>query len=181
MSSQPPTMPGRLLLVGGLTACALAGCGAPSEPGAVVSGGNDNSGAEAASADEPLPASLPYGVGWSDIATVTSTCFFFSGPGELGRNTRLDETAAFAIGETRARLDFGADVIFAGPREGDRIMLSRTSSHDYGDDKWTVRETITLDLAPAGGWIGRYHYDEFEPGSATPGTCHIDATVLVGM
>jgi len=181
MSSQPPTVLGRLFLVGGLTACALAGCGAVREPGAVVSGGNDNSGAEAASADEPLPAALPYGVLWSDIATQTSGCFFFSGPGELGRNTPLDETAGFAIGDTRASLDFGANVVFEGPRAADRVTLSRTSSHDYSDGKWTVRETITLDLAPAGGWIGRYHYDEYEPGASDPGECHIDASVLVGM
>lgn len=159
----------------------LAGCGAASEPGPVASGSNANSGAEATLSDEPLPAGLPYGLRWSDIATVTSTCFFFSGPGELGRNAQLGETATLAIGDHRARLDFGVDVVFEGPREGDRLTLSRTSSHDYDGGKWTVRETITVDLAPAGGWTGRYHYDEYEPGASAPGSCHIDASVLVGM
>lgn len=167
-------------------AASLAGCGGTREGGGAASRDNGNSGAEvvvvdATSSDEPLPAALPYGVRWSDVATVTSTCFFFSGPGELGRNTSLGEQATFAVGDHRARLGFGADVVFDGPRAGDRITLSRVSTHDYDGGKWTVRETITLELAPAGGWAGRYHYDEYEPGAATPGTCHIDASVLVGM
>lgn len=164
----------------GALAVATLGCGTtPTSSAAPGENANGSAGAEA-QAREVLPRGTDYGVRWSEVQTETPGCFFFSGPGELGRDTQLGDGAAFAIGERRARLDFGSGAVFEGERVGERIMLERSSTHDF-DGKWTVRETLTLDLAPAGGWVGRYHYDEYPPGESSPGTCHIDASVLVGI
>jgi hypothetical protein len=58
---------------------------------------------------------------------------------------------------------------------GTELVLVRDSPHEYSGT-WRVRETITL--VPSGaGFVGRYHYDEFDPSSSTPGTCHIDARI----
>jgi hypothetical protein len=167
-------------LLGALAAVTLLGCGAtPTSSATPGENANGGAGAETPAA-EALPQGMDYGVRWTEVQTETPGCFFFSGPGELGRDTQLGEAAAFAIGERRARLDFGGGAVFEGERAGEGITLERSSTHDF-DGKWTVRETIRLHLAPAGGWIGRYHYDEYSPGESSPSTCHIDANVLLGL
>lgn len=171
-----------LLPLGGCASSARSGTASPASP---ESNGNGSAGEErplsfvTTAQLETLAAGMPYGVRWSEIVS-SPGCFFFSGPGALGRDQQLGESATFAIGEGRASLDFGSGVVFAGPRTGDRITLARRATHDFSG-KWVTAETITLELAPAGGWIGRYHYDEHAPSDPTPGTCHIDASVLVGM
>ena len=105
----------------------------------------------------------------------TDGCWFFSGPGALGRDDQLGATARWSREGARVKLRF-AGAEFAGDVEGARVRLRRVSRHE----SWQVTETIEGELS--GGCPSlhaRYHYDECEDGGACPGTCHIDATVGV--
>lgn len=100
-------------------------------------------------------------------------CFFFSGPGELGRDDQLGERADLS----GARLRFSPTIEFARTTElGDGTSVwGREAVHEYGGP-WRSRETITL-MRSGAGWVGRYRYQELSPGATTPGTCTIEARV----
>ena len=108
--------------------------------------------------------------------TRTPGCWFFSGPGELGRDDHLGARARWSRqGDAISRV-FGS-ARFEGRLEGRRVRLTRASTHQAGSP-WRVTETITGELRETNGcttFVGRYHYDECEQGASCPGQCHIDA------
>jgi hypothetical protein len=117
-------------------------------------------------------APAAYGVSFTDVTEQTPTCFYFSGPGELGRDDRLGASAI--LDETS--LTFASGPEFGLNASG---VFVRASSHDY-DGIWTVHETITLTRSSENRFVGEYHYEEFEPGATTPGQCRIDARIVLG-
>lgn len=121
----------------------------------------------------------PVQVRWASIRR-TDGCWFFSGPGELGRDDRLGTTAAWTRTGDQVSLRFGA-VRFEGTIAGDRVTLRRVSEHASGRG-WRVTETIegTLTGGACPTLTARYHYDECEIGSAScPGQCHLDAAITL--
>lgn len=121
----------------------------------------------------------PVHVGWSGI-TRSPTCWFFSGPGDLGRDDHLGDTAEWSRNADRVTLRFGP-VVFGGTIAGDRVSLRRVSDHASGAG-WRVTETIEGTLAREGcpRLIARYHYDECETSvGPCPGQCHIDAAIVI--
>lgn len=117
-------------------------------------------------------APAAYGVSFTDVTEQTPTCFYFSGPGELGRDDRLGDSAI--LDETS--LTFASGPEFGLNASG---VFVRASSHDY-DGIWTVHETISLTRSSENRFVGEYHYEEFEPGATTPGQCRIDARIVLG-
>lgn len=135
-----------------------------------------------------LPAaSGPVRVRWASI-TRTQTCWFFSGPGDLGRDDHLGESAQWSRIGDRVSLRFDR-AVFEGTIAGGRVSLRRVSRHAEGAG-WSVTETIEGTLAATPGssggadgcatLVGRYHYDECDTaGGACPGHCHIDAAITI--
>lgn len=139
---------------------------------------------EEATRESPRPPVVvetsPVTVEWSQV-TRTPTCFFFSGPGSLGRDDQLGTTAEWSEHEGRAGLAFSPLVVFHGVRGGSQVALARTSAHLFGD-KWEVSERIDGEIQ--GGVLeGQYHYDECDTSHrpSCPGPCHIDARVVIQM
>jgi hypothetical protein len=117
-------------------------------------------------------------VEWSEISR-TAGCFFFSGPGELGRDDQLGTTARWSTTGDEVALLFAPSLVFRGAMTDDHVVLSRRSSHDYLS-KWDIEETI--EGAVEGGTLGaRYHYSECDTRQrqSCPGRCVIDATVTI--
>lgn len=142
----------------------------------------------AVAGSSPAPCADPAGefavaVAWSSVSK-SDGCFFFSGPGDLGRDTKLGDRARWR-GGAPASLDFGA-AKFEGPAGA----LVRRTRHDF-NGPWSAAETIsgawkqpaplaqTLDRAalPCPRFEGSYRYEECEerPGGECPGRCRIDA------
>jgi hypothetical protein len=145
----------RLLVL--LALLGVAACSRSEEPAAAdVTTGSEAEG----------PAS--YNVTFSGVTADAANCFYFSGPGDLGRNNQLGNSATY----DGSSLRFAGDLVFVLDSSG---ALVRVANHEY-EGTWMSRETITLSPA-GGGFVGSYHYDEFEGGSTTPGACHIDAQV----
>lgn len=116
-------------------------------------------------------------VAW-DTPARTPGCFFFSGPGALGRDTHLGEWAGYRERDGAVTLDFGDGAVFTGRRSGDQVQLARRGTYRFGG-RWTTTERLTLRVVD-GDLRGAYHYDECSDGAAAcPGTCHIDAGVAV--
>jgi hypothetical protein len=135
----------------------------------VVASGNAN--------PTPLAASsAPVLVTWSNLRS-TPGCFFFSGPESLGRDDHLGGFATLTTTAMGAELAFDGALVFSGAASGPTISVSRSAPHDFGGT-WTSRETIVLSRSGA-AWVGTYHYDEHEGAATAPGTCHIDASVVV--
>lgn len=130
-----------------------------------------------------LPAaSGPVRVRWASI-TRTQSCWFFSGPGDLGRDDHLGESAQWSRTGDRVTLRLGG-AAFEGTIAGARVSLRRVSRHAEGAG-WIVTETIegTLDTvgeSACATLVGRYHYDECDSaGGACPGHCHIDSAITI--
>ena len=128
---------------------------------------------------EPLPATVgaPVLVSWSDIRS-SASCFFFSGPRDLGRDDHLGALATLTLTPPTAELVFvEGGYRFTGPVSGAALSALRDASHEYSGT-WTTRESIALS-ASGDAWVGTYHYDEIDPATRVPSSCHIDATVVV--
>ena len=131
-------------------------------------------------------------VEWSDIRR-TSGCWYFSGPGSIGRDTQLGDGATLSSEGASITLAFGP-ARFTGSG-GETVRLSRTSNHDFGG-AWQTIETIQ------GRWVGsatrtyaetpcrleqdhtfrgtyRYHECELGQGRPCPGRCTITANVVI--
>src|SRR5262245_34249121 len=80
---------------------ATLGCGAAPTPPAVVASGNVNPTATAG-ASTVL-------VGWGVVRS-SPGCFFFSGPGDLGRDDHLGALASLAVGSASGQLVFDGDL-----------------------------------------------------------------------
>jgi hypothetical protein len=148
-----------------LVACGSAASSSETTVRVTVSSGNDNA---------PPTAPASYGTMRVAFREVVSSpgCFFFSGPGELGRDDRLGEHAELDA----ERLRFSPTIELTRVELPDgSVTWSRESIHEFGGP-WRVREAITL-LPSGAGWVGRYRYQELSPGATTPGTCTIDARV----
>lgn len=125
---------------------------------------------------------VPVAVRWGAPQT-TPGCFFFSGPGELGRDDHLGEAARLVASDRDVRLAFDTGPELAGGAPlgrstPDVTVLGRASHHEFGG-RWTVRESLTLTRVDEQTFRGTYHYDEIAPDSAVPGECHIDVAVVV--
>ncbi len=164
-------------LLGTVVGLALVGCtasvaveAAPPSSVGVSSSGNDN--------PRPMAAlrRAPVSVAWSDVHS-SGSCFFFSGPGDLGRDDHLGASASLTLEPPNAELVFEGDLRFVGPVWGGTLAASRESPHEYGGT-WTTRETLRLS-ASGDAWVGTYHYDELDPSTRAPSSCHIDAAVVV--
>jgi hypothetical protein len=141
--------------------------------------------------DAPAAGARDVTVAWSDVRA-SQSCFFFSGPGALGRNDRLGGRARLDLRDGRAVLDFGGGVRFTGSA-GERVTLARTSEHDF-QGTWRVTERITgtwqagverhLDTpcteAPRVA-AAQYSYAECDTAnpSSCPGPCTITATLTI--
>jgi hypothetical protein len=125
----------------------------------------------------PRPATEgTFRVSWTELS-VTPGCFFFSGPAPHGVRDTLGLVAEYSE-HLDVRLSFGAEVSFWSLGGDGPLALSRESHHEFGGGLWLVRERIAIE--PVGdGFRGRYHYDEIQPGSTTPGPCHIDAVLTL--
>ena len=120
-------------------------------------------------------------VDWGRSTTIAS-CFYFSGPGELGRDDHLGPRAAFLRSGDRIALSFGG-LLFEGQVRGDRVTLERISEHDY-DGPWRVTETIDATLGGRDDCLvlrGTYRYAECDTARPTncPGPCSISTPMSV--
>ncbi len=125
---------------------------------------------EATSVTEGGEAAGPaaYNVTFSNITADLESCFYFSGPGTLGRDNQLGDSATY----DGSSLRFAGDLVFIQDSSG---ALVRVANHEY-EGTWMTRETITLS-PQADHFMGTYHYDEFGDGGTTPSQCHIDARI----
>lgn len=126
----------------------------------------------------PTEPSMDMRASWSQIRS-TSSCWFFSGPRNLGRDDHLGTSARWTRTGDRVELRFG-NLSFTGTVSGNRVIVRRESTHTSGSP-WRVTETIQGSFTPpdsdACALVARYHYDECERGTPCPGHCHIDATI----
>lgn len=119
--------------------------------------------------------SVVYRVEWR-VEQVTDGCFFFSGPGVLGRDEQLGHDALLTDTHRTVRsLSFGGEA-FVGSMAGATLALSRQTVHEG----WTVIEDFELTPAPGLGFVGRYRYREIPPGGRVPGPCTIAARLSLG-
>lgn len=129
------------------------------------------------------PGTFPVRVAWS-APTATRSCFFFSGPGELGRDDHLGATAQLEHRGSAMTLRFGA-LAFTGAVRADAVALERVSQHQFGG-AWTVTERITGTIADEsrGGRTcrvirARYAYEECDGRTPCPGHCTIAAPLVI--
>ena len=122
-------------------------------------------------------------VAWGP-AESTSGCFFFSGPGELGRDDHLGSAGRLSWTGDRMALSFGS-LRFDGSGRDGAFTLTRRSEHSFGGG-WRVTERIQLTRSEVrrGGQRcatlrGRYTYQECQAGGACPGHCQITASLQV--
>lgn len=118
--------------------------------------------------DEPT-AGIEVAVKWT-VSEATPGCFFFSGPGTLGRNDALGTRACVTPGP-HPRVAFGS-AVFKGSSSG----IRRRSTHEYGGP-WTAEEELSGALSGDGRFEGSYTYAECQQGQPCPGRCRIRATV----
>jgi hypothetical protein len=123
------------------------------------------------------PAAGPVSVTWSDVHS-TADCFFFSGPGALGRDTHLSEQGVFAVHGDQVELSFGPDAVFRGrftPPHADAVRRGR---YDFGGP-WSTEERFAGALAGPRVFEGDYQYKECELAhpDQCPGPCTIRAHV----
>lgn len=113
-------------------------------------------------------------IDWSDI-DASKNCYFLSGPGRLGRKTRLESEARVVQRGDQVTLSFGVNIDFVGTMSGDKIALAREAAYD---DKgpWTTRETIE---GPPGQATYRYEECDKSGNQGCPNRCKIRATVAV--
>ncbi len=114
----------------------------------------------------------------------TAGCFFFSGPGSLGRNDSLGSTAALSWQGERMVLAFGR-ARFEGNERGGTVRLARRTTHAYSGN-WRVTELIEGSLASTRRGDSTctvlnasYRYQECGPGGPCPGQCTIAASMVV--
>jgi len=112
--------------------------------------------------------------------TSTNSCFFFSGPYDLGRDDHLGGGARYERNGDRVVVRFG-DLAFTGRVSGDRVELRRVSNHEFGST-WTVTEVIDARFVESNGCTilrGTYRYNECDTSrpQSCPGTCTISAPV----
>lgn len=121
---------------------------------------------------------VPVQVTWSNI-TSTATCFFFSGPAQLGRNDHLGNEATWRDDGGNLTLDFGEQVVFRGTMTGSNVTFLRRSSHDFGS-KWDIEEQI--DGVVAGALLtASYEYHECNTTNSRecPSECEITAQLTI--
>lgn len=126
----------------------------------------------------PQTNALPVVVTWTNI-TSSPTCFFFSGPGLLGRNDHLGSEATWRDDGGNLTLDFGENVLFRGTRAGANVTLLRRSSQDYGS-KWDIEEQISGTISGA-LLTASYEYHECNTTnpSECPSECEITAQLTI--
>jgi len=137
----------------------------------------------ASNQDKSLPApqktGTPVGVFWSDIETA-SGCFFFCGPGDVGRDVKLGKRAHLKRDGDYLTLEFEKKIRFRG-RVGDdnKVRLERQSAHDYGGT-WQILQMIEGTFTD-GAMSGTYSYSECDTTrkQGCPGRCTIEAHVEV--
>jgi len=123
-------------------------------------------------------------VAWGE-ASWTRSCFFFSGPGELGRDDQYGSSARWTRQGNRVRLAFGS-AVFEGQVSGDRVRLTRRSEHSYGST-WTATEVIEGRVATGQGGPAcqflqaSYGYSECDTANShqCPSVCRIEAPLSV--
>ena len=160
-----------------MISCAAAGCVVEAPPQAVVI-------IPAAPREAYVPAPAPEPprvarVTWTEVKPKPPTCFFFSGPGALGRDDPLGDAAAWETTPGgRALLAFRGGPTFRGSVEGARVDLRRRSHHEY-NGPWTAEEVLTGDLG-GGALELDYAYEECQ-GDASPctGQCSLRAHARV--
>jgi hypothetical protein len=113
-------------------------------------------------------------------ATFNESCFFFSGPADLGRDDHLGSRAAYLRSGDLLSVSFDG-AMFQGRVEGDRVRLVRVSEHEF-DGTWKVAESIDATLGEGGECKvldGTYAYEECDTGpkGLCPGPCRISARV----
>lgn len=129
---------------------------------------------EATDKPKPPPPTGPLQVEWGNVKT-TPGCFYFSGPD--GRDDTLVGAAVIDRAGTDLTITI-AGVAFRGVIRDGELVVTRTSSHDYGG-AWTVTETIRGRFVE-GALRGKYHYNECEARAARcPGICVIDADLAL--
>lgn len=122
-----------------------------------------------------MPAqSTPVSVAWQ-VTSSTPGCFFFSGPGSLGRRDHLGSRAQWVASGSNASLTFAGGLTFVGARSGPQVTLARRSTHNYSGT-WIVDETIVGSFQ-GNTFVGAYSYAECEAGNPRncPTTCTIRA------
>jgi hypothetical protein len=124
----------------------------------------------------PGPQVMPVAVTWR-VTSNTPSCFFFSGPGGLGRRDQLGTVAQWAATGPNVSLTFQGGQSFVGTRSGPQVSLSRRSTHSFSGT-WVVDETI-LGSFDGNTFVGAYQYRECQPGNARncPTNCTIQAQV----
>jgi hypothetical protein len=129
-------------------------------------------------------------VTWTNVSS-SSGCFFFSGPGKLGRDTQLGALARWEENGAQVALAFGA-ARFVGDGRGAPLRLQRSAVHDF-NGAWRITETVvgkwveppalaqTLSQARCPEFEGTYAYQECNQGNAAecPGRCVINAKLTL--
>jgi hypothetical protein len=126
---------------------------------------------------------VPVRLGW-ESTTSTGGCFFFAGPGDLGRDDSYGTSGRLGRTGERAWLVIGG-FRFEGTLASGRLALSRRSDHDFSGT-WRVDETIGGEVPTASGGVCppirmRYVYHECDTAnpSGCPGRCTIESTIVV--
>lgn len=122
------------------------------------------------------PQSTPIAVVWQ-VTSSTPSCFFFSGPGNLGRRDHLGTSAQWVASGPTVTLTFAGGLTFVGTRAGPQITLARRSTHSYSGT-WIVDESIVGTFNGA-TFVGAYSYAECEAGNPRncPTSCAIRAQI----
>jgi hypothetical protein len=123
-----------------------------------------------------VEATRPGGnVTWSRVRA-SPGCWFFSGPGHLGRDDHLGWLASVDAGARRVEVRFGPHA-FRGPRVPELALVRETNPRHLGP--WTVTETLDGKLTADGGFSGTYTYRECDRSGAEgcPNRCVIRAGV----
>jgi hypothetical protein len=127
-------------------------------------------------------------VSWTHVVK-SASCFFFSGPGDIGRDTKLGNAARWESNGDTVALVFGP-ARFSGSAGREPLTLVRTQRYDF-HGPWRTTETIvgqwaspsplaqTLAVGQCPEFRGTYVYQEcnLQNSAECPGPCRISADV----
>lgn len=136
---------------------------------------------------EPEPGEFATATGIGATATWTAIratpgCFFFAGPGELGRDDPYGDGAEIVVREGFLAIGFSEATFFEGPEREGSFLLRRTATYDHGG-AWRVKESLEGVIVD-GAYAAIYRYEECDlargdDGEGCPGPCTIEAAVRI--
>ncbi len=122
------------------------------------------------------PSRLTLMIDWV-VTQQTASCFFFSGPLNVGRDTHLGATAQLSLFGAQVTLTFSDSIRFSGELVDGRLELSRHAAYSDSGETWKVTERIRGTLT-GNTLVATYTYNECPSTAATcPSHCAVSAVV----